>query len=562
MEALRQLLLHAENKFEAHTEGMEGWQLVAGTAAITLTTITLKDLYLRRLDVYTDVRDWLFRSIRKIPAVKNYISEQLDQSRRDIENEMFEKSGIKDVRPPLHVLPPTGWSTEDLLSEANHLLTQGRYNWQEGKISGGTFTGLETDFNHLIEKIYGVYAFQNPLHADVFPGVRKMEAEIVRMTINIFHGEEEACGTMTSGGSESILLAVKAMRDYGRAMKGITRGEIVACYTVHAAYDKAAHILGLKLRKVRMDQKTCKSDIKAMEQAITSNTIMLVASAPTFPHGIIDDVEAVGALGLQYNIPVNVDSCMGGFLLPFMERAGFPIQPFDFRVPGVVVISADTHKYGNAPKGSSVLMYSSPEFRHYQYFVTPDWPGGIYATPSVPGSRPGALVAVCWAALLYQGFDGYIAKTKKIITTARRIKEQLRSLSRIEVMGDPLTSIVAFKGNGVDILKVGDILNEHGWHLTFTQYPPGLHICLTTLQATDSFPDMFVSAVKEAVKEVASHPQETTGLGKVYGTAAGIPDKNLVGEAAKVFLHCYYKTEPTREHDERGEEEIVSVGAS
>ncbi|KAK4295499.1 hypothetical protein Pmani_031937 [Petrolisthes manimaculis] len=541
---------------------MEGWQLVAGTAAITLTTITLRDLYLRRLDVYTDVRDWLFRSIRKIPAVKNYISAQLDQSRRDIENEMFEKSGIKDERPPLHVLPPTGWSTEDLLSEANHLLTQGRYNWQEGKISGGAFTGVETDFNHLIEKIYGVYAFQNPLHADIFPGVRKMEAEIVRMTINIFHGDEEACGTMTSGGSESILLAVKAMRDYGRAMKGITRGEIVGCYTLHAAYDKAAHILGLKLRKVRMDHKTCKSDIKAMEKAITSNTIMLVASAPTFPHGIIDDVEAIGALGLQYNIPVNVDSCMGGFLLPFMERAGFPIQPFDFRVPGVVVISADTHKYGNAPKGSSVLMYSSPEYRHYQYFVTPDWPGGIYATPSVPGSRSGALVANCWAALLYQGFDGYTAKTKKIITTARRIKEQLRSLPRIEVMGDPLTSIVAFKGNGVDILKVGDILNEHGWHLTFTQYPPGLHICLTTLQATDSFPDMFVSAVKEAVKEVVSHPQETTGLGKVYGTAAGIPDKNLVGEAAKIFLHCYYKTEPTREHDERGEEEIVSVGTS
>ncbi|KAG7164660.1 Sphingosine-1-phosphate lyase-like [Homarus americanus] len=554
-----------EEEVERQVHGYQKWQIVAATAAITLTTLAAKDLVSNREDVYESIKNWVFRTGRSIPAVKRRIAESLDNSRKDLEKSMFEDNGLLSVQPPLKTLPPTGWTREQVLQEASNILREGKYEWRDGKISGGAFSGSDDMFTNLLEKIYGLFAFSNPLHADIFPGVRKMEAEIVRMTISLFHGTDEQCGCITSGGSESILMAMKAMRDWSREVKGVEKPEIVACVTVHAAFDKSASLLGIKIRKVPMDHNTCKVNIAAMRQAITSNTVMLVASAPEFPHGIIDDVEKIGALGQQYDVPVHVDCCMGGFILPFMEGAGYPLPPFDFRVPGVTSISADTHKYGNAPKGSSVIMYRSEKYRHYQYFVVPDWPGGIYASPTIPGSRAGGLVAVCWAALVYHGVDGYTETTRKIITTARHIKKQLKLIPEIQLFGDPLTSIVAFTSTNADIFKVGDILGQHGWHLTFIQYPSGLHICLTSLQNSDDFAERFVTDVKKAITEVGVHPGDSTGLGKVYGTAADIPDKFLIGEAAKVFLTCYYETEPSKDeeleevNDTEGEETTKGI---
>ncbi|KAG0715921.1 Sphingosine-1-phosphate lyase 1 [Chionoecetes opilio] len=189
-------------------------------------------------------------------------------------------------------------------------------------------------------------------------------------------------------------------------------------------------------------------------------------------------------------------------------------------------------------------MYRSHHYLHYQYFVTPNWPGGIYATHTVPGSRAGGLIAVCWASLMYHGFQGYTKVTKGIIATARNLKQRLGQVPGVKVYGDPLTSIVAFHTTEVDILKVGDVLSTKGWHLTFLQYPPGLHVCLTSLQATDDFVDGLVCDLKEAMMEVGTNSATSEGIGKVYGTAASIPDKTMVGEAAKVFLQCYYDTLP------------------
>lgn len=544
MESLRLGLTGVEAALERWTEGREKWQVVAGSATLTLAAMALGNLYANRADVKDDIQAWVFRVIRSVPAIKRYIQKQLDQSRKEIQKGIFEDAGASVAAlPPLKELPKDGWSEERVLDVAANTLGKGNYAWQDGKISGGAFSGGNEDLSDVLLKVYGMTALTNPLHADMFPGVRKMEAEIVRMTLSIFHGDDEACGCMTSGGSESILMAMKAMRDWGREVKGVKQPEVAMAVTGHSGFDKAASLLGVKIRKVPVDPVSFKADVNAMSRAINRNTVMLVASAPQFPHGIIDDVEAIGALGLARGVPVHVDCCMGGFLMPFMDAAGYPLPPFDFRVRGVVSISADTHKYGQAHKGSSVIMYRRPEYRHYQYFVTPDWPGGIYGSPTIAGSRPGGLMAVCWAALLYHGVSGYTDAARRIIRTARDLKQRLQRVPGIQLFGNPLTSIVAFRSSEVNILAVGDLMTARGWHLTFLQYPPGLHVCLTSLQATDNFAEELVKDVKETMDVVRLNPQPPSGVGKVYGTAASIPDKTLVGEAAKIFLTCYYETE-------------------
>ena len=192
-------------------------------------------------------------------------------------------------------------------------------------------------------------------------------------------------------------------RDYAKNVKGIENPVIVAPVTAHAAFQKAADLLDMGIRHVGVDPKTQKVDLGAMRRAISASTCMLVGSAPQFPHGSVDDIRGIAGLGVKYGIPVHVDACLGGFLIAFMEEAGFPLEPFDFRVKGVTSISADTHKYGYAPKGSSVVLYSRPEFRRQQWFSVGDWPGGIYATSTIGGSRAGGIIAACWASLMYYG---------------------------------------------------------------------------------------------------------------------------------------------------------------
>ncbi|KAK7081020.1 Sphingosine-1-phosphate lyase 1 [Halocaridina rubra] len=559
MDSFWDTISELESAFEDHASRYEKWQLIAGTVVGTLLAVAIKDIYFNFPDIVDATKSRVFKFFRSIPPIRRYIEDQLETSRKEIEKGMLEDTQAGITVPPMLKLPSHGYSREEVSKLANDILGGGKFHWKDGKISGGAFAGAEDGYSEMLTKTYGIYALTNPLHADVFPGVRKMEAEIVSMTLDIFHGHGQHCGTLTSGGSESILMACKAMRDWGREEKGVESPEIVMCITGHSGFDKAASMLGMKVRKVRANPLTWKADLGALKRAITSNTVMLVASAPQFPHGIIDDTEAIAHLGRKYNIPVHVDCCMGGFLLPFMEAAGYPLPPFDFRVPGVTSISADTHKYGNAPKGSSVIMYSDPKYRHCQYFVTPDWTGGIYASPTVPGSRPGGLVAVCWAALLYHGKSGYIEATRKIVATARSLKRLIEDVPELQLMGDPLASIVAFTSTQVDILKVGDLMTQYGWHLNFCQYPPGLHICLTTLQSTDKFAEGLVSDLKKAVKNVKEMRGEITGLGKVYGTAAGIPDKSLVGDAAKIFLACYYESMP-KDDSASTEAEKVSNG--
>lgn len=271
---------------------------------------------------------------------------------------------------------------------------------------------------------------------------------------------------------------------------------------------------------------------------------MLVCSAPQFPHGVIDPIEEVAKLALKYNIPFHVDACLGGFLIVFMEKAGFPLPLFDFRVKGVTSISADTHKYGYAPKGSSVILYSNKDYRHYQYFVASDWPGGLYASPSIAGSRPGGIVAACWATMMHIGEDGYIEATKKIITAARFIIKELQKVKEIVIFGNPEVSVIALGSDKFDIYRLSNSLTAKGWNLNTLQFPSSIHICLTVLHTKPGVAQLFVKDIQESVAVIMKDPgAKTTGVGAIYGMAQTIPDRSMVLEISKAFLDCLYLTE-------------------
>lgn len=284
------------------------------------------------------------------------------------------------------------------------------------------------------------------------------------MCLRMYNAPPSGAGTTTSGGTESILMACKTMREWGRRTRGISEPEIVIPASAHAAFDKAGEYFGMKVHHIPVDKLTRKVNIRGVARAINRNTVMVVGSAPNFPDGMIDDIPSLAALARKHGIGCHVDCCLGSFLVPFLEKAGLPSEPFDFRVDGVTSISCDTHKYGFAPKGSSVVMYRTAELRRHQYYVQPDWPGGVYASPSIAGSRPGALIAGTWAALMTMGDDGYTASARAIVGAARRIEQGIRDeIPQLQILGKPLVSVVAFaSAGGVNIYEVGDKMSAKG----------------------------------------------------------------------------------------------------
>ena len=278
---------------------------------------------------------------------------------------------------------------------------------------------------------------------------------------------------------------------------------------------------------------------------------MLVGSAPQFPHGSMDNIEEIAALGLKYNIPVHVDACLGGFLIAFMADAGFPLKPFDFRVAGVTSMSADTHKYGFAPKGSSVILYSDKKYRDYQWFSFPDWPGGIYATPTIGGSRAGGIVAACWAAMLFFGREGYINTTKEIINTTRKITEALRNIPGIQIVGIPDVCVVAFDSKEFNIYGLSDGMKARGWALNALQFPSCIHLCVTRPHTLPGVADKFITDVAEITAEIIKDPSKSkAGSAAMYGMAASIPDRSIVEDLTGVFLDSLYCLGPALESED------------
>lgn len=489
--------------------------------------------------VFKRAKKALFKWSRKIPAVRKKIDEAMLERKEDFENEI--RKSIGSV-PYIVKLPFDGLSEAAILEKVDEHLSLGHYKWKEGRVSGAVYY-YDPKLVEFTQTVYGKASYTNPLHPDIFPGVCKMEAEVIRMTANLFHGGASACGCMTTGGTESLIMACKAYRDFAAYERGVSKPNIVMPVTAHSGFDKAAQYLGLYVKTVKLDPKSYTVDLQAMEKAINGNTIMLVGSAPNFPYGTMDDIEGIAKLGVKYNIPVHVDACLGGFLIAFMRRAGYQLPPFDFSLEGVTSISADTHKYGFSPKGSSVILYSHPKYRKFQYTVTTDWPGGIYGSPSVNGSRAGGVIAATWATMLHFGEDGYTEATKSIVDTTRYIEIGLRKIKGLFLFGTPATSVIAFGSKEFDIFLLAGALSSLGWNLNNLQFPSGVHIAITFMHTKEGVADRFVTDVTEQVEIIMRNPEKPAeGRMAMYGLAQSLTDRSLVQDLTKEYLESMYYT--------------------
>lgn len=444
-------------------------------------------------------------------------------------------------------LPETGLKRDQIIEEMQRLQSTETSKWKDGLVSGAVYHGNEEHIDFL-NRVYAINSQSNPLHSDVWPSSAKYESEVVSMTANMLGAgnvidssdpNKRICGVVSSGGTESILLAMKAYRDWARDRKRITRPEMIIPSTAHAAFDKAAQYFNIRCIRIPVDS-DYKADVKAFRKALTRNTIVIVGSAPSFPHGIIDPIEELSEIARKKDVGFHTDACLGGFVLPWAEKLGYPVPPFDFRLPGVTSMSADTHKYGYASKGTSVILYRGEDLRHYQYYKTTEWPGGLYCSPTFAGSRPGALSAACWASIVAMGEEGYMEATRKIMETATTIKEGVREIPDLHVLGDPLW-VIAFGSKSLDIYQIMDLMAERRYILNPLHKPPCIHICVTLRHTQPGVAERFIEDLKSSVALVKKNPDMKRGMAPVYGMAAKMPVRGVVGELLEKYMDMLYR---------------------
>jgi glutamate/tyrosine decarboxylase-like PLP-dependent enzyme len=415
--------------------------------------------------------------------------------------------------------PKQGSSHDDVMSRIGEAL-EGDADWRNGRIFSLVYFAGD-DVAQVIRDAYSAAIFTNGLGPTAFRSLKKMESEVIAMTADLL-AMPEAVGNMTSGGTESILMAVKTARDWAKAEKGITTPEVLLPVTAHPAFDKAAQYLGVKRVAIPIGEDS-RADVKAARAAMTPETVLVVGSAPCYPFGVIDPIPELAELAAEHNVPCHVDACLGGFFLPFMERLGEEVSPWDFRVPGVASISSDLHKYGFAARGASTIMYRDKAYRRHQYFLKEDWPGGLYGSPTLAGSRPGGAIAAAWAVLTYLGEDGFKRLVRATIDTTRTLINGINAVDGLRVLARPDMSVFAFTSESADIYAVGDALGERGWSPDRQQDPPSLHIMVTPAHeavAGDFLHDLQASAARVAEGELAA-----SGSAAMYGAVAKMEDK-------------------------------------
>ncbi|WP_257460467.1 pyridoxal phosphate-dependent decarboxylase family protein [Archangium lipolyticum] len=434
-------------------------------------------------------------------------------------------------------LASQGLSHQDVLSRMREMRTEDA-RWQEGRTWSLVYNAGE-DLRRLAAEAYTEFMSENGLSPLAFPSLRRFEAEVLTIAAELFHGET-AAGTMTSGGTESILMAVKTARDFARAERGISEPEMVLPATVHPAFQKAAHYFGVKAINVPVGP-DFRADVAAMRAAIGPRTVLVVGSAPAYPHGVIDPISELAALAQEKGVLCHVDACLGGFLLPFARRLGHAIPDFDFAVPGVTSLSADLHKYGYAAKGASIVLYRTPELRRHQFFTFANWSGGIYASPSMAGTRPGGAIAAAWAVLKYLGEEGYLRLAGTVLDTSRALREGIAAIPGLKLLGDPRLSVFAFSSDSLDVYALGDAMEARGWKLDRQMMPPALHLMVTPAHAAVVEP--FLADLRACAASLASGEPAPDGSAAMYGMLGAIPDKSEAEGFILQFMDALYANE-------------------
>jgi glutamate/tyrosine decarboxylase-like PLP-dependent enzyme len=441
--------------------------------------------------------------------------------------------------PPVQTLPARGVAHAELLARLEALHADDA-DWKTGRCFSLVYHASD-EHTAFLKAASSSFFSENGLNPMAFKSLKRMEHEVVRMAASLLHGDDDVVGTLTSGGTESLLLAVKTYRDLARKTRPwIVFPEVVLPATAHVAFDKAGHYFGVKIRWAPVGP-DLRVDIKAVKRLINRNTIMIAGSAPQYPHGVVDPIAGLGRLAQQKKIPLHVDACVGGFMLPFVEKLGRFVPPWDFRVPGVTSISADLHKYGYTAKGASVILYRSMDYLRHQFFVATDWPGGIYVSPSIPGTRAGGAIAAAWAGLQAMGIEGYCALTDKALQACDKLKAGIAAIDGLKVIGSEHCTIVTWTSTEkeVDVYAVADQLEERGWHVDRQQHPACVHLTVTA----NHLPvvDEYLRDLAAAVAWVRAHPEvKSRGNAAMYGMMARVPVRALVKQAALKVMEGMY----------------------
>ncbi len=371
-------------------------------------------------------------------------------------------------------------------------------HWREGRVFSLVFNAGD-EVSEMLKEAYDLYFSENGLNPTAFPSLKKFETEVVSMVASLLHGDDEVVGNMTTGGTESLLLAVKTARDYSRAVRKISKPEIVLPMSAHPAFEKAADYFGVKLVHV-LTRADFRADVSAMEAAITPNTIMLVGSAPSYPQGVVDPIADLAEVAKRRDVLLHVDACVGGMLLPFARKLGYTIPDFDFAIPGVTSMSCDLHKYGYAAKGASVILYRNSALRRHMFFSYIDWSGGVYVSPTMTGTRPGGPIAAAWAIMNFLGEEGYLKLANVVMQAAKKIQAGVAALPEVRILSNPDMSVMALASDHLDVYQIGDELTARGWHLDRQQFPPSLH--MTIVPAHALVVDQFLIDLRDAIETV------------------------------------------------------------
>ena len=352
------------------------------------------------------------------------------------------------------------------------------------------------DVLEVAKQAYLMYFSENGLGLRAFGSLAKFESEVVAMGLSLLHGGEGARGAMTTGGTESIFLAVKAARDHAAASRRIDgQPQIVLAQSAHPAFDKAAYFLGLGTVRTPL-RADFTADPEAMAAAITPATVMVVGSAPAYPHGVMDPIADIAARAAERGVWMHVDACVGGYFAPFARQLGCAVEAFDFAVPGVTSISADLHKYGYAAKGASTLFFADAASFAHMAWAFDNWPRGQYMTNTLVGTRAGGAIAAAWAVMNYLGESGYLRITERVLATRRTYEAGVQALG-FETLGRPELSILAFGSQQHDIASVGQAMTARGWLTGFVKQPAGIHLMLNLTHepvAERYFADLAASA--------------------------------------------------------------------
>jgi len=378
-------------------------------------------------------------------------------------------------------IPERGQGRDEVLEELKGY-RDGDISWRDGKALAYVFHADE-EAAAVGERAYQMYLWENALDPTIFPSLMRFETEIVAMAAHHLGGDDQVVGNFTSGGTESVLLAVKTARDYARANRpDLGRPHMVLPVTAHPCFHKAAHYFELDTTMVPVDPQTMKADAAAMREAITDDTVLLVGSSPSYAHGVVDPIREIGQVALEHNLLFHVDGCIGGFLLPFMRDVGEQITDFDFSVPGVTSMSMDLHKYAYCPKGASVVLYRNADIRRHQFFTWSAWPGYSMVNPTVQSSKSGGPLAAAWAVLNYFGREGYLRIAEGLAESRKRVIAGIEAIDDLYIQGDPEMTLFAVGSDTVNLFRLCDEMKRRGWtmhpQLQLGEMKPSFHINL------------------------------------------------------------------------------------